>query len=117
MAIGTNTDEFYISDIEMGQSTIFAREGGRWSRIRFSPDGNLLAASGPGGTVVVWDTVEGKEIAALKGHVLSVYALEFSPRGDLLVSGGMDGTVRLWGLKGWPRKRWGLVRKLQLKQP
>ena len=74
-----------------------------------------MAVSGPGGTVLVWDANEEKELCALKGHVLSVYGLEFSPKGELLASGGMDGKVRLWGLKGWGRKGWGLVRTLELK--
>lgn len=116
LAMGTIVDQFYVWDIETDEVQVVRREGGRWWAVTFSPNGELLAASGGQGTVLIWDMNTEKELCALKGHVLSVYGLEFSPKGDLLASGGMDGKVRLWGVKGRAWRRWGLVRVLQLRR-
>jgi WD40 repeat protein len=114
LVIGTTDDAFYIWEMDTENLKIIRREGGRWWAVRYSPDGQLVAASGAGGTVLIWDVNDNKEIGALKRHVGSVYALEFSPNGDLVATGGMDGTVRLWGMTGRFIGGWGLVRDLRL---
>ncbi len=96
--------------------TVVTRRGGRWWAVDFSPNGELLAVSGQGGTVLIWDVKNERILSALKGHLNSVYDLKFSPKGNLLASGGMDGTVRLWGPKRFGRG-WKLVRSLRLKPP
>lgn len=49
--------------------------------IAFSPDGKLLATSGGGDLVVVWDVAEGKAISAMTGHRHANPVLAFSPDG------------------------------------
>lgn len=113
LAVGTKDDAFYIWNFETGRLKIVQREGGRWWAVKFSPDGRFLATSGAQGLLLLWDIKTMREAAALKGHVLSVYALAFSPKGDLLASGGMDRKVRIWTLKrvlGLEWKRWGLMK-------
>ncbi|MFI6904487.1 WD40 repeat domain-containing protein [Nonomuraea sp. NPDC050394] len=66
----------------------------------FSADNAMLATSGKGGTIRLWNTVDQQEIGqALRGHTEPVTELVFDPRGGRLVSGSADGTSRLWNLR------------------
>ncbi len=75
----------------------FALQGqsGSVSGVAFSPDGQMLAASG-GKTVRLWRMNDGGLIRELEGHTDWVYATAFSPDGQTLASGSVDTTVRLW---------------------
>jgi WD40 repeat protein len=65
--------------------------------LAFSPDGKTLASAGRwDGVVRLWQVATGKEIAALKGHSKSVWAVAFSTDGGSIVSAGADKTVRMW---------------------
>ena len=46
--------------------------------------------------IIVCDVKTRAEVARLKGHTNSIYALAFSPDGKTLASGSMDQTVKLW---------------------
>lgn len=63
-----------------------------------SPDETLIAASGGGRRVQVYDVKTGKQIAGMPGHRLAVWSLAFSPDGKWLASGGVDRAVLLWHL-------------------
>ncbi|MFN3393953.1 MAG: WD40 repeat domain-containing protein [Candidatus Thermochlorobacter sp.] len=72
--------------------------------IRFSADGNLLAAGFSDNTVRVWSLKEQKLLRTLIGHQSKVTALALSPDGTLLVSGETsslydkekDFSLRVW---------------------
>src|SRR5262249_23482481 len=67
----------------------------------FSPQGRLLATTGAPGTINLWDTWAGKEIARLHGHRGRI-TLAFAPDGKTLASGSSDGTVLIWDVAAIP---------------
>jgi len=65
----------------------------------FSPDGTVLATSCGDGTLWLWDTATGRDVAtrhATSSARFGAPGVAFSPDGGLLATAGGDGTVRLW---------------------
>jgi len=58
----------------------------------------LIAASGEGGVVSVWD-LGTRKLVKLVGHTGKVAAIEFSPDGRWLATGSHDETVKIWEAK------------------
>ncbi|KAF9059437.1 WD40-repeat-containing domain protein [Rhodocollybia butyracea] len=65
--------------------------------IRFSPDGQLIGASGQD-SVVRFFNLRSSDLTQLEGHTEAVRALGFSQDGKWIVSGSNDTTVRVWDL-------------------
>ena len=61
-----------------------------------SPDGRLVALSGPSRTVKLFDTVSGEKTAEMKKHTDWVLTLAFSNDGLLLASGDRFGSLQIW---------------------
>jgi WD40 repeat protein len=66
--------------------------------LAISPDTRLLALSGPGGAVHVWDVLTARELTVLKGHTGAVHALAFAPHGKTLASASHDTTALIWDM-------------------
>jgi WD40 repeat protein len=64
--------------------------------LAIAPNGALIATGHADGTLELWNSPLGNQLAILRGHQWAVYALGFTPDGRTLLSGSADGTVRLW---------------------
>jgi WD40 repeat protein len=63
--------------------------------LAFAPDGSTLAASGPDGGVILWDTERWTRRRVLAGVPAATDAA-FAPDGSVLATSARDGKVRLW---------------------
>lgn len=88
--------------------------------LRFSPNGNILAAaydSGNSGNISLYDTKYGELIGNLtipthsasatiniNAHESWIFALDFNQDGDLLLSAGFDGKLRVWDIESRERE-------------
>jgi WD40 repeat protein len=69
---------------------------GFWvNRVRYSPDGSLIATASSDRTIKIWQST-GKLLQTLIGHNNWVTSIAFSPDGTLLVSGSRDNTAKIW---------------------
>jgi WD40 repeat protein len=69
--------------------------------VMFSPDGKMLAATGPLGDVVyLYEPATAKQVREIHTGQGGVYAVAFTPEGKALASAGQDGTLLIWDLEG-----------------
>jgi WD40 repeat protein/serine/threonine protein kinase len=67
--------------------------------LAFSPGGETLAASGPGGEVILWDTESWARRGELAGGPAAT-DVAFAPGGRTLATSAPDGRVRVWDVAG-----------------
>jgi hypothetical protein len=66
--------------------------------LAYSPDGSTLAAGGPDGDVILWDTARWAPRGVLAGSAEATDAA-FAPDGRTLATSSRDGKVRLWDVE------------------
>lgn len=66
------------------------------TRVRFSPDGKLLASVGQDRMLRLWKTGTWEAVKTLSGHGLTIYGLAWSPTGEYLATGDRLGQVCIW---------------------
>lgn len=62
----------------------------------FSPDGKILAATGAGNVIHLWDAATGTRTASLAGHTTTIHSLAFSSDGRVLASGDVGKSIKWW---------------------
>jgi WD40 repeat protein len=73
----------------------------QWATVlRFSRDGTLLCSGSGDGTARVYDLVERRERAVLRGHDAAIYQAvqetAFAPDGESVATVASDNTIRIW---------------------
>ena len=70
--------------------------GGTVESATLHPSGARLVVGGSDVHVHVLDTATGDEVATLKGHHGTVWAVRYAPDGNTFLSGADDAVVRVW---------------------
>ena len=68
------------------------------NEVRFSPDGQLMAANSHDFTVSLYDPSDGVILHTFPPHASTVTDLAFSPDGERLVTASDDSTMRVWSV-------------------
>lgn len=91
----------HIRNVESGEEQFVAQGpvSGHFF-LTFSADGQHLAAAGEEGTIKIWDTDRGAELASFKAHLGNITCLAFSADHQWLASGDLSGAVKEWNLQG-----------------
>jgi len=101
LACGTGEGEVLIQEPAVQQATgraaVLRGPVAALNALRFSPDGEWLAAAGGDGSTRLWNVrrpADGPIV--LPGHQSWVWAVAFSPDGTKLLSGSEDRTIHVW---------------------
>ena len=68
------------------------------NEVRFSPNGDLMAANSHDFTVSLYDAADGAILYTFPPHGSTVTDLAFSPNGELLATTSDDSTLRVWSV-------------------
>lgn len=70
--------------------------GRQCRKMKWSPNGLLLAGGCEFGNIFLWDALTGEPLRILEGHKLSVDDIAWSPSGRYIASSSNDGTLRVF---------------------
>lgn len=105
LAVGDESGGIYLCDIrqigkELNRVMAFAGQKSRISKIGFSSDGNLMAASSLDGSIQVWQLSEPDNLPLVfQDHNDHVWGLTFNPQGTLILAGVRNGNIKVWPTK------------------
>ena len=93
--------EWYLAQNQFEQNCVsFGEADGNilYSAV-LSPDGSLIASTGMGGIITIWNVETGEIVKELNGKCESIQTLSIHPNGELLASGDHKGRVKVWNLR------------------
>jgi WD40 repeat protein len=102
LALANTAQAICIYDIGAEPSTAtphasLPTSGWRLDRLRFSPDGRLIAAAlDRAYAVEIWDIEGSRKIVRLDGHRATIDAMSFFPDQCRIATASADATVRIW---------------------
>jgi hypothetical protein len=73
------------------------------TRVRFSPDGELLATADRAGGLYLWQAANGRPVESLSGHEGAIHDMAYTYDSNVLATAGEDGSIQLWDT--WKYKR------------
>jgi WD40 repeat protein len=85
-----------LADLASGDKRQLLGHEVRVTAVAFSADGTAALSGDEGGTVILWDVPERKQLRTFRAHRGAVNAIAFSPGGGCAVSAGADKTFKLW---------------------
>ena len=96
--LATKTGSLLLWDAAAGAGDAHDLKTDLWSVFwaAAAPDGKIVAAAGPGGTVRLWNVATGEAIRALDAGPDFVLAAAYSADGRTLATSDLDGSVSLW---------------------
>jgi hypothetical protein len=96
--VAPREDQLCIREVASGTDRLQIPFSRRLNQLAFSPDGRFLAGYSDDGSIVVFSTATGKQLARWQGEQNRVSALAFSLDSRLLATGSLSGTILLWKL-------------------
>jgi len=96
--VGTVTGEVMAWSLSTGELAYRFKAQASALAMSFDPSNATFSTTGQDSRVRIWQTKDGKEVAALD-HPGPVQWAAYSPDGAILVTGGADSIVHLWDAK------------------
>lgn len=93
-----------LHGLDDGRSMELQGPGSPVRDLEFSRDGALLVAGGIDGVARVWQVVDGRLLAELRGGARTVSRAGLSPDSRRVLTGHGDGSLRVWELPSQPLK-------------
>ncbi len=88
--LSTTSNVIFLLDAFTGDVvqtyTSFSNNSGAILEASLSPDGQFVLSGSDDGTVHIWDTLSGREIAVWKGHAGSVGLVQWNPKSVMVAS-------------------------------
>jgi WD40 repeat protein len=64
--------------------------------LSWSPDSKLIVVGTANNNAYIFDVTTGKPTQTLRGHTMTIEAVDWSPNGEFVATGGSDTTVKIW---------------------